>query len=188
MISINGCSKDDENSLTSPSTNGKGTLSFLLDGKVWRPKTESNFPFTNSSHLMGISPIEYDTINGNKVNDLVLINIGARHYYKNHLLIIKIDSVLNVGKYKIKEAFFSAGFDQNYNRFDTTSSSNYVEITKIHRDYKPAWLDVNNSLCQGSYTEKSYVSGTFSITLKNRFGNTVVITDGRFDLKAKDYY
>ncbi len=190
MFLISGCGKDDddENSLTSPSTNGKGTLSFLLDGIVWRPKTISTFPF-QSSHGMEITPIEYDTNSRNKANELLLISIGGNQYDKNHIFIIKIDSVLYEGKYKIKEALFSMGFDQIYNRFDTLSSSNFANITKIHRVYKPAHVDQFNVLYWGGYTEESYVSGTFSVTLKNKNGNgdSVVITDGRFDLKNTSY-
>jgi hypothetical protein len=33
----------------------------------------------------------------------------------------------------------------------------------------------------------SYVSGTFEMTLKNKNGDSVVISNGRFDLKNKTY-
>lgn len=185
---INSCSKDDKNSLTAPTTDGSGTLSFLLDGKVWRPKTSFNFPITKPSHSLSMLPIEYDSISGNKVNDLIGIGISAYNEDTYYIFFLKIDSILTEGKYKIKEVLFNKGFDQSYNRFDTLSNSNFVNITKIHRDYKPPFVDVNNALYPGYYSEESYISGTFEMTLKNRFGDSVVITNGRFDLKAREYY
>lgn len=185
---INSCSKDDENSLTAPTTDGSGTLSFLLDGKVWRPKTSFNFPTMIEATILKMVAIEYDTVSGNVVNDYFKLHLWAYNEDKNQNLIFDIDSVLYAGKYKIKEALWvgeSAHFDD---RFNIMSSSDYVEITKIHRDYKPAYTEKDNHFYWGYYTMDSYVSGKFSMTLKNKRGDSIVITNGRFDLKNAQIY
>ncbi|MDT3739609.1 MAG: hypothetical protein RO257_08925 [Candidatus Kapabacteria bacterium] len=185
ILMLFSCGKEDENSLTAPTTDGKGTLSFLLDGEVWRPKTEFYIPVTPASHGMEISVIQYDTNNGNKANELILFHIGARNIDKNNYFSIEIDSVLFEGKYSIKEALFSKGFNQNYNIVESLSNSNFVNITKIHRDYKSHVEGEDN---WGYYTMGSYISGKFEMTLKNKNGDSVVITDGRFDLMKQAYY
>jgi major membrane immunogen (membrane-anchored lipoprotein) len=186
MILISGCGKDDQNSLTAPSTNGEGTLSFLLDGVVWRPLAHSKFPYGYSSHGMELFIIEYDS-SKNKTNDLFKIEIGGVNEDKNHLFNFKIDSVLNEGKYRIKEAEFIMEYNNRYNQIGSDINSNFVNITKIHLVYKPAFSDQFNVLYGGQYTMDSYVSGTFSMKLKNKKGDSVVISDGRFDLKYKSY-
>src|SRR5690606_16748192 len=103
MFLVFSCGDDEENSLTSPTTNGKGTMSFLLDGKVWRPYRGSNFPFSSPSHRMRILATEYDS-SKNKANDLFNMEIGAGN--GNQGFNLKIDSVLYEGKYRIKEAVF----------------------------------------------------------------------------------
>ncbi len=184
---ISGCGKDDdENSLTAPSTNGKGTLSFLLDGAVWRPFAHSNFPYGYSSHGMEQFVIEYDS-SKNKTNDLIKIRIWGRNEDNNQFFNFSIDSIIYDGKYEIKEAEFITKYNIRYNLIGADLNSNYVSISKIHRDYKPAFVDQFNVLYAGQYTMDSYVSGTFSMTLKNKSGDSVIITDGRFDLKNQAY-
>ncbi len=80
---------------------------------------------------------------------------------------------------------FSKGFNQNYNIVESLSNSNFVNITKIHRDYKSHVEGEDN---WGYYTMGSYISGKFEMTLKNKNGDSVVITDGRFDLMKQAYY
>ncbi|MBS4013908.1 MAG: hypothetical protein KGZ97_09170 [Bacteroidetes bacterium] len=188
MIALSACGseEDDKNSLTSPSTSGKGTLSFLLNGEVWRPKTELSFPFS-SSHGMQIAATKNDTNSHNRANELIFIDIGANNWDKKHFINFKIDSVLHEGQYKIKEAEFISPNNNRYNIIDEDLNSNYVILSKIHRDYKPAYVDDRNVLTWGHYTMDSYVSGTFEMTLKNKNGDSVVISNGRFDLKNQSY-
>lgn len=174
------CGEDDENSLTATTTDGKGTLSFLLDGEVWRPKTKFRIPVTPASHGMEITAIQYDTNTHNRANELLFIDIGATNWDKKHFFFLKIDSVLHEGQNKIKEAEFISEYNNRYKIIGTDLNSNFVNITKIHRDYIPY---VEGEYIWGHYTMDSYVSGTFEMTLKNKNGDSIVITDGRFDLK-----
>jgi hypothetical protein len=184
MFLVFSCGDDDENSLTSPTTNGKGTMSFLLDGKVWRPKTKFYIPVTPASHGMEISVIQYDSNNYNRANELILISIGAQNYDNNQLISFKIDSVLHEGQYLLKEAEFISDYNNRYNILGVDLNSNFVNISKIHRDYKP---HVEGERLWGGYTMDSYVSGTFEMTLKNLDGDSVIITNGRFDLMNRSY-
>ncbi len=188
MIALSACSGDDENSLTAPTTEGKGSLSFLLNGEVFRPQGRSNFPFSTPSHNMLQLVAEYDS-SKNKANDLFNIEIWARNNHKAQAFWLNIDSILYEGKYKIKEATFQYEDvkDGVYKLVDSLSNSNFVNITKIQRDYKPAFFDDFGVSYGGQYTMDSYVSGTFEMTLKNKNGDSVVITKGRFDLKNQEY-
>ncbi|MDT3739110.1 MAG: hypothetical protein RO257_06355 [Candidatus Kapabacteria bacterium] len=188
LMMIFGCGKDDdENSLTAPTTDGKGTLSFLLNGEVWRPQSSSDFPFSTSSHRMLQLVTEYDS-SKNKTNDLFNIEIEAGNNHKNQGFRLNIDSILYEGKYRIKEVVFTYNDKIKkygyYKLVDSISNSNFVNITKIHRDYIQY---VEGEYTWGHYTMDSYVSGTFEMTLKNMNGDSVVITDGRFDLKNQEY-
>ena len=74
MIALSACGDGDENSLTSPSTSGKGTISFLLNGEVFRPQASSNILFAQQSHRMIQLVTEYDS-SKNKANDFFNIEI-----------------------------------------------------------------------------------------------------------------
>jgi hypothetical protein len=188
MIALSACGgeEDDENSLTSPSTSGKGTLSFLLNGEVWRPLVQSDFPFTPFSHGMEKIITDYNS-DKNKASDMLNIRIWGRHMGKNHFFYFTLDSVLYEGKFKVKQAEYKTEHNDRYNQIGFDLNSNFVILSKIHRDYKPAYVDDRNVLTWGHYTMDSYVSGTFEMTLKNKNGDSVVITNGRFDLKNQSY-
>jgi hypothetical protein len=145
MIILGSCGDDDENSLTAPTTEGKGSLSFLLNGEVWRPLAHSNFPYGYSSHGMEQFATEYDS-SKNKANDLFKIRIWGRNEDNNQFFNFTIDSIMYDGKYEIKEAEFISEYNNRYNILKTDLNSNYVILSKIHRDYKPAYVDDRNVL------------------------------------------
>ncbi len=186
MISMNGCSKDDENSLTSPSTNGKGTLSFLLDGIVWKPKTSFNFPTMMYSHAMFVEPQILDST-GNRVNDLVKITIVANRNEGLEDLEFFADDILGLGVYQIKNARF--WLEKKSYFLDTLiNDKNFFEITNISKDYIDAYFNTaTNKIMAGRYSGNTIISGKFEIHLVSNTGQKMQITDGRFDLKNQAY-
>lgn len=186
MFLVFSCGDDDENSLTSPTTNGKGTMSFLLNGKVWKPEASfGHFPYSGTSISLLIDVTEYDS-SKNKANDLINVYIWARRNNKAHSLEFKVYNILHEGKYQVKEAVFR---DENktdgvYKLVDSLSNLNFINFTKIHRVYKS---HVEGEYKWGHYTSESYVSGTLEMTLKNKNGDSVVISNGRFDLMFRPY-
>ncbi|PKL85972.1 MAG: hypothetical protein CVV22_05420 [Ignavibacteriae bacterium HGW-Ignavibacteriae-1] len=188
MIALSACGgeEDEENSLTSPSTSGKGTISLLLNGDVWRPETEFNFPHTLLSHGMRIEPQNVDS-SGNKTNDLVKITIGANRKKGNEDLEFFVEDVFESGVYQIKKARF--WLNKETFLIDTLMyERNYIEITNISKDYSDAYYDtLSNKIINGRYSKNTIVSGKFEIHLVSNSGQKIQITQGRFDLKNQGY-
>jgi len=183
---INSCSKDDENSLTAPTTNGSGTLSFLLDGKVWRPKTSFNFPNTIYSHALFVEPQFLDSTY-NKLNEFVKISIVANRNDGKEDLEFVVDNILDEGIYQVKKARF--WLEKNTFYLDTLNLNKcFVEIYKINQEYLDAYLDtVSLERIKGRYSGNTIISGKFEIYLVSNSGHKIQITNGRFDLKNQDY-
>jgi len=161
IIMLSSCHKDpyqDGTPELPPITmEGKNTLGFLLDGKVWVPYQENPGVFTPT--------LEFN-MDGN------VLRGGAR--LKNN----DIDQKFSITIQVIKEEIIQ--IDSNYvgvffinnkntgfvcNEYRNTTNTSYINISK---------LDWDDRIIAGTFEFPTMVSGC---------QDTITITDGRFDLK-----
>lgn len=190
FIILVGCSDENNNSLTAITQNGEGTISCKLGGEIWLPKSgEGLWGLKRISHYLHSFVIEFDSsYTYNKVNELMYVEFNLGNGDK--FLTVKMDSVLDIGKYYIKNAKFNndAKFYGAYEIYDSDMDSNFVNITYIKRDYIQASYDeFRKQWNWGYYSENTIISGTFNFILRNKAGEIVRITNGRFDMKNWNY-
>ncbi len=166
LFSFSKCKKDkpDSNGLPSATQTGANTLGFLLNGQPWTPKG----------------------FNGSTTN----LSISVDEGYKN--------GTFNITAYKIIN-----GTNKQYLAFGIADSLNFLSPPVSIEIGKPLFgLLFTNSICtydgfndtliykRGQLTLSKFdkinriISGTFMVTFfKNSCGDTLKVTEGRFDLK-----
>lgn len=160
-----GCRKQlDANGLPKATQEGKNTLGFLLNGQPWAPKGFSgtgnlsiDFDPGIRKGIMGI--VAYRTMS-NSDQTQFLLGIGDSLNFKQAPFTVAVQpGSLGAMSFSTKEYC-----DLNHNDPGTFRSG---EITVTR-------LDRSNGI----------VSGTFHVTLyKSSCGDTIRITEGRFDMK-----
>jgi hypothetical protein len=155
--------KPDSNGLPSATQEGKNTLGFLLNGQPWKPQGNNgtanlsiDVDFGFNQGVFGIAAYRILSSNNREY-----FGIGIR----DSLNFVTIPSLLTMKKYSIANSRFSTNTcDMSF--YDTTVFRNgNLNITK---------LDKVNRI----------ISGTFNaILFEPSCGDTIKITDGRFDMK-----
>ena len=155
------CKKDNAEKLPPATQKGANTFGFLLNGKVWLPKT----PFLKSSEKLHIS--YYPNNNGGT------LSISAKRYFDNggfQSISISSSNITSVGVYPIaidKAVIYY--YDTNsceYHWNDNSKMQGTLTITK---------LDLTNYI----------ISGTFVFKLEKEGCPTINATQGRFDMKIE---
>lgn len=165
IFSFAQCKKTntDSNGLPAATQEGKNTLGFLLNGQPWKPQGNNgtanlsiDVDFGFNQGVFGIAAYRILLSNNREY-----FGIGIR----DSLNFVTIPSMLTMNKYSIANSRFSTNTcDMSF--YDTTVfRSGNLNITK---------LDKVNRI----------ISGTFNtILFEPNCGDTIKITDGRFDMK-----
>lgn len=149
---------EDPNVLPEATQFGKNTAGALVDGKVWVASTDF------------INPPEGTFCE--KINNTYSIHIFLKHQFNNTYLTLnsKIDNLVIGQEYILPQSSntdVDSGIYSSSNFIYMTSAPNYTGKIKI------TGLDLQNQI----------VSGTFEFKAIDNNGNTINITDGRFDKK-----
>jgi len=161
IIMLSSCNKDpyqDGTPELPPITmEGKNTLGFLLDGKVWVPYQESSGIFTPTLE---------------SILDQTTNSLGVEARYKNST---DDNDLLNISVTIDNERIYSIPNEATINFF-------YNKYPNC-RKFKPNAIDAKIEIDRFDRSER-IVSGTFNLgDMVNDCGDTITITDGRFDLK-----
>ena len=161
ILLLSSCAKDpykDGEPVLPPITmEGKNTLGFLLDGKVWVPYQENPGLFTPSLNAV------FDNTS-NKIS----IEARLKRKGQNSSSIGIIVHLSQTGEFRIplqgKIDFLDDSFF-NCNEYNCISNDGLLLITTFDKNVR-------------------IISGTFNLNeMVNSCGDTIRITDGRFDLK-----
>jgi hypothetical protein len=165
IVAFTTCKKDGPSTILPEATQeGKNTMGMKVNGEVWTPY----YPCGAFLNPCGAMEFSY-----NKTNNLLYnINLGSSRN-------------INGGK-------TTFGFYTVPNASISSSGNKYDSIYVTYTDYMVAsggWVDYSKSYNpKGKFIitkldfAKEIISGTFEMTLYNN-GDSVVITDGRFDCK-----
>ena len=167
------CKKDQPPNVLPPDTlppitqTGANTFGCKINGQVWVPY----YPCIDT-YWNGAVELEYGFNSPNK-NSVLPMGFGmiAQNSNDQNFLTIGTIGTIIYGKGNIIDTSLSIGFfnDTGYYRLLGGDPNNIFQITK---------LDTVNKI----------VSGIFSFTLYASFSDSVVITDGRFDLQITEQY
>ena len=163
IITLSSCDKDpyqDGTPELPPITmEGKNTLGFLLDGKVWVPYQESSGPF-NPTIDFGIDGTVFiggaRLIRDNDINQKISISIDLKDGEKRYPINIESNIFYFINNKNI---------GWKCNEYLNNSNESFLNITK---------LDWTDKIIAGTFEFPMMVSGC---------QDTVSITEGRFDLK-----
>lgn len=160
------CKDDDPNPNVLPEAtqSGKNTAGALVDGKVWVATTN----YINPTGGLGTFC--------EKINNTTIIQLDLRHVSDKSRIFFKaeIENFELNKTYILSENLDTTDYnyaiysDNNYNGYSTQPNSEYIgklKVTKINL--------LNDQM----------VCGTFELKAIDHNGNTVNITEGRFDKK-----
>ncbi len=152
---------DNPYGLPNATQSGKNTLGFLLNGEPWTPKgfngtgnLSIDLDFGYNNGIFNI--VGYRTINSTTEQFTIGISDSLNLITVPHTFTIFSNSVFGVSYTKNPCDYFS--------KESTTTAQGTLKITK---------LDQTNRI----------ISGTFNATLSKNSCETILITDGRFDMK-----
>lgn len=161
-----GCKKDkqDINGLPPPTQDGNNTLGFLINGQPWRPQGNNgtgnlsiDFDSGFNNGILGI--VAYRTLSSADKTQFILGIIDSLNYKTAPFtLVIKKKSIGGL-------SFSTSSYCDILHTDTTIFETGTISISKLDRTSR-------------------IISGTFEgVLFKQICGDTVRITDGRFDMK-----
>lgn len=154
--------------LTPVTQTGQNTLSFLIDGKPYIPQGSSQLLSHNNAVRGGLyssdskpgRSIYFSTYSSTDNNGSISVNLGDYKIGMNYVNNGDVSTGNLIGRQ------YYATYTRGNSHF--FSSSTY-----------PGWVNITRA-----DTSSGIVAGTFEFILADTSGNTVTITNGRFDLNA----
>ncbi len=166
IFSFAKCNKDkiDSNGLPPATQEGKNTLGFLLNGQPWTPKG-----FNGTSNLS----IDYDQGINNGILGIVAYRTISS-FDKTQFILGIVDSL------NFKTSPFTLAVKEKSIGALSYSNKNYCDVN--HYD-TTIYEDGRISITKLDRTNR-IISGTFAgVLFKQVCGDTIKITEGRFDMK-----
>ncbi len=137
-------------------TTGAGTFGCLINGMVWLPKGGGSFEQFGADYLKGS------------------LYIFAHNVDSDDFISLRFDnSIYDTGLFLLKNANLKRGIF--YVKNIHSSNIEYTADSNTNSYFKLTRLDSNNVI----------LSGSFAFNAINGSGDTVKITQGRFDIKYK---
>lgn len=164
FLLLTTCKKNNTPSTSLPpaTQTGDNTFGCKVNGEVWVPYYPC-VSFGNPCQEMQVSVINYVDSDGYKLN--VGIGVGRKE-----------------GE---KESFFNIGFPANkvgniYDsaRIEYLNDNSLIPFGVIH--YKPGVFEITKL-----DTINKIISGVFNLNLYNGSGDSIIVTDGRFDFQLQ---